>query len=77
MTGTKNRHAYFEDMRKLSESSARNVGIVFCDINGLKTANDQYGHEAGDALINESVVLLTEKFNAVGIAEHLPFKNNR
>lgn len=63
MTGAKNRSAYFEDMRNLSSKAEKNVGIVFCDLNGLKAANDNFGHEAGDALIGEAVILLTAKFN--------------
>jgi diguanylate cyclase (GGDEF)-like protein len=27
------------------------VGIVYCDIMGLKATNDKYGHRAGDRLI--------------------------
>lgn len=56
LTGFKNRKAYFEDISAIEHDPKRNqkpVGIVFADINGLKTINDSEGHEAGDHLIAE------------------------
>lgn len=43
-----NRNAYMEFLDQFQ--SARNIGVVFVDINGLKTLNDRYGHDAGDFL---------------------------
>ena len=52
MTGLFNRRAYEEDCIKILESDAvRKTVIIMMDVNGLKTANDTYGHLAGDELI--------------------------
>ncbi len=49
LTKTGNRHAmnkYIKDMNK-----SRSIGVVYCDITGLKRVNDNEGHLAGDTLI--------------------------
>lgn len=39
-------------------------GIVMCDLNGLKTVNDNLGHLAGDRFISESAECLKQIFGA-------------
>lgn len=52
MTGLFNRRAYEEDCEKILESnSVSGITMIMMDVNGLKTANDTYGHMAGDELI--------------------------
>ncbi|MBQ8527385.1 MAG: GGDEF domain-containing protein [Lachnospiraceae bacterium] len=49
LSGVQNRHAlndYIEYHRRMDQ-----VGIVYCDVLGLKKVNDLQGHQAGDALI--------------------------
>lgn len=48
LTGALNRHALLEQCHDLSLES---MGVVYCDITGLKQVNDTHGHEAGDQLI--------------------------
>ncbi len=48
LTGAYNRHAMNEQYGELSMDS---VGVIYCDISGLKEVNDNQGHEAGDRLI--------------------------
>lgn len=62
LTTVGNRHAYTEYIRELEKKKSTNLGIVFADINGLKVANDTYGHEYGDMLIKEVSQLLVECF---------------
>lgn len=49
LTGAYNRNAMFEHSDELQK--LRSVGIVYCDITGLKQTNDALGHSAGDQLI--------------------------
>lgn len=47
-TGLLNKTCYEKDIQELQGG---NIGVVFCDINGLKRCNDTKGHAAGDELI--------------------------
>ena len=49
LTGAYNRNAMFEHSARLGKKS--HVGVVYCDITGLKQTNDTMGHNAGDELI--------------------------
>lgn len=55
LTGALNRHALAEQYASLS---ARSLGVVYCDITGLKQTNDTQGHGAGDLLIQRCYELL-------------------
>jgi len=51
LTGLYNR-AYFEQELKRMETDRFNpVGIIVCDVDGLKVINDNLGHQAGDLLL--------------------------
>ena len=66
LTGTKNKYAYIEleeEMdRLIAEDKAEDFAIVVCDLNGLKTINDKYGHDKGDQYIIASVKVIEEYF---------------
>ena len=54
LTGFKNRKSYYRDIESIEQDevqSVQPVGVAFTDINGLKTINDNLGHQAGDDLI--------------------------
>jgi len=54
LTGLRNR-TYFEERRLHVQKEDRYpVSIIMIDMNGLKIANDEGGHEAGDALIRRA-----------------------
>lgn len=65
MTGVGNQAAYMDFTkfldRKILEGMADFVVIMF-DVNGLKMANDTYGHEAGDQLICDAAMVIKESF---------------
>lgn len=46
---------------------AQNVGVVFCDITGLKEVNDTKGHQAGDELIILASKTLQKVFRGYGL----------
>jgi diguanylate cyclase (GGDEF)-like protein len=49
LTGFGNRHAMDAYLEMLSPE--KSIGIVYCDVTGLKRVNDVMGHKAGDALL--------------------------
>ena len=54
LTGMGNRNAYFEVKEKLNKKLTKgnvDFAVAIFDINGLKNANDDYGHETGDLMI--------------------------
>lgn len=60
LTGLYNR-AYFEqEMKRLGMMRNISVGILMCDIDGLKFVNDTLGHDAGDRLIQAIAGVLKE-----------------
>jgi len=62
LTGLENRRAYEEKVTELSYKDALNLGVLFCDVNGLKRTNDNLGHEVGDKLVIQFSTYLKEYF---------------
>lgn len=52
LTGVKNRRAQ-EEFENTEFDPSKPYGYIMCDINGLKTVNDNEGHEEGDRLIKD------------------------
>jgi len=50
LTGVYNRD-YFERCMDRFDREDQPVGIVLCDMDGLKSINDQYGHKKGDEVL--------------------------
>lgn len=64
MTGCANRNAYISRMEALRRNRAGfSLGVAVCDLNGLKTINDTYGHVAGDKAICELANGLKQLFS--------------
>ena len=53
LTGLGNRYALNQTLGLLAGMSV-SVGVCYVDINGLKTVNDEKGHEAGDEMIKQA-----------------------
>lgn len=54
LTGVLNRNAMnkrVEELEAEAASSEHGIGVVFVDLNGLKTANDSKGHNEGDEML--------------------------
>ena len=63
LTGMLNRNAMLQRMSDIDKANPRgSFGIVNIDINGLKTTNDQHGHEAGDDLLVAAASVLKRAF---------------
>ena len=71
MTGLQNRRAYSERVAQLSKQLPVPCTVVMADINGLKEANDTYGHDAGDELISGAAECLSQGFEGAGTVYRL------
>jgi diguanylate cyclase (GGDEF)-like protein len=54
LTKLYNRSFYVEELNRLERKGLGPVTIVVADLNGLKTANDHWGHAEGDALLRRA-----------------------
>lgn len=55
-----NRAFYVDELNRIERKGIRPVTVVMADLNGLKAANDQWGHAMGDALLRRAgEVLMT------------------
>lgn len=67
LTGLYNRRAYEEDCAKIErEGMLSKYCIIMMDVNGLKFANDNFGHAAGDELIIGSANCMMTTFGGHG-----------
>jgi diguanylate cyclase (GGDEF)-like protein len=67
LTRLYNRSFYVDELNRLERKGPFPVTIVMADLNGLKEANDQLGHAAGDALLRRAGEVLSE---AIGRPSH-------
>lgn len=51
LTRLYNRAFYMDELNRLERKSLRPVSAIIIDLNGLKAANDESGHDAGDSLL--------------------------
>lgn len=51
LTGLYNRTFFEEEMRRLEDEKYSHVGLIMCDVDGLKLINDSMGHPKGDSLL--------------------------
>ena len=62
MTGLYNRAYFEESIHHIEQSRAAKVGIMICDLDGLKMINDTLGHMIGDAVIKTVADVLQRSF---------------
>jgi diguanylate cyclase (GGDEF)-like protein len=60
LTRLNNRAFYTEELNRLERKEPLPITIIFADLNGLKDANDQWGHDAGDALLRRAGEVLND-----------------
>ncbi|NNU78179.1 sensor domain-containing diguanylate cyclase [Clostridium estertheticum] len=58
MTGLYNREYYEQYFNDLDKKNEATVGIIVCDLDGLKHTNDNFGHKVGDKLIIEATKII-------------------
>jgi diguanylate cyclase (GGDEF)-like protein len=54
LTKLYNRSFYADELSRLERKGPHPITIIIADLNGLKSANDQYGHAIGDALLRRA-----------------------
>lgn len=62
LTGLGNRNRYIETLERLEKEKLDSLGVIFIDINNLKKANDNFGHQYGDRMIQDVARGLKESF---------------
>ncbi len=62
LTGLYNRAYFAEEMQRLESGRDTAVGIVVCDIDGLKIVNDNLGHSRGDELLRAASRVILQAF---------------
>ncbi|MDR6758101.1 PAS domain-containing protein [Mycoplana sp. BE70] len=64
LTKLYNRAFYAEEINRLERKSILPVSAIIFDLNGLKEANDQLGHDAGDALLRRFGEILNVRYRS-------------
>ncbi len=67
LTGLPNRRLFFEIAQvllKKSQRDNRKFSILFLDLDGFKTVNDEHGHQAGDELLKQLAVRIEKKLRS-------------
>ncbi|MBO3743414.1 GGDEF domain-containing protein [Actinoplanes flavus] len=63
LTGLLNRRHLFTVMAEAITAHAAgapgHLALIYCDLNGFKAVNDEYGHEAGDAILRATARRIT------------------
>ncbi|MEQ8175237.1 MAG: HD domain-containing phosphohydrolase [Syntrophomonadaceae bacterium] len=57
LTGLYNR-TYFEELADNIDQRLPSLGLILCDIDGLKIINDSFGHNTGDKLLKTAATIL-------------------
>lgn len=74
LTGLHNRRSFMllaEDNLKRAKRSGENLLLFYCDLDGLKTINDQKGHTAGDEAIKTAAQALRDAFRTSDVIARL------
>lgn len=62
LTGLYNRVYFEEEMRRMEGGRFAPIGIIVCDLDGLKLVNDTMGHDAGDVMLLTAAGLIKRFF---------------
>lgn len=71
LTKLHNRAFYVDELNRLERKDHSPVSIIVIDLNGLKAANDQWGHATGDSLLRRAGEVLNEAVKQPGHAARI------
>lgn len=72
LTGAYNRIFLDQEINRLNDPTFAPVGVIICDLDGLKLVNDSFGHDVGDFFLQRTANILDACFpdhNVVRIGE--------
>jgi len=71
LTGLYNRNFFEEEMKRYSDWRSSPVGILVCDVDGLKFINDTLGHQSGDQILICTADILRQIFRSSDIVARI------
>ncbi len=71
LCGLYNRNFFEKEMSRLSDGRYSPVGIIICDLDGLKFVNDTKGHKSGDQLLCKAADILRATFRSSDIVARI------
>lgn len=71
LTGLFNRTYFDTELERLANGQIFPVSVIIADVDDLKGMNDQYGHVAGDAFIQQTAKVLLDTFRPEDIVARI------
>lgn len=71
LTGLYNRVYFEEEMRRLESGRFDPIGLIMCDVDGLKLINDTLGHDKGDELLLATTRVIRESFRGSDVVSRV------
>ncbi len=71
LTGLYNRIFFEEEMNRIEKGRFDQVGIISCDVDGLKLVNDTLGHPQGDKLLVAAAGVIKESFRQADLVARI------
>jgi diguanylate cyclase (GGDEF)-like protein/PAS domain S-box-containing protein len=71
LTGLYNRIYFEEEMSRIEKTRHGTVGILSCDVDGLKLVNDTLGHDQGDRLLAAAARVIRGSFREGDLAARI------
>ena len=74
LTGINNRRGFMvraEELLTFAKRAGHELSLLYLDLDGLKTINDQFGHATGDQALHDTARILVQTFRASDIIARL------
>ena len=71
LTGLYNRIYFEEEISRIEKTRRGTVGILSCDVDGLKLVNDTLGHDQGDRLLAAAARVIRDSFRGGDLAARI------